>query len=62
MGIGGCEDTKFRPKLEAGIFQSSNDFVGFFSKDWEMYIILMFSLIPYYYRQKRELGSLQYLL
>jgi hypothetical protein len=32
-GIGGCEESKFMPKLETGILQSNNDFVGFLPKD-----------------------------
>jgi hypothetical protein len=41
-GIGSCEDTEFISKLEAGVLQSSDDFVGFFPKDWNMLAILMF--------------------
>jgi hypothetical protein len=45
VGIGGCDDTEFLPKLKASILQSGYDFVGFFSKDWQMSAILVFAVV-----------------
>jgi hypothetical protein len=45
VGLGGCEDTELMPKLDADIFQSGNNIVGFISKDWDMFAILMFVVI-----------------
>jgi hypothetical protein len=43
--IGSCENTKSISKLEVGGLQSSNDFVGFFPKHWNMSAILIFVVI-----------------
>jgi hypothetical protein len=45
--LGGCEDTEFISKLESVIVQSSNDFVGFFPKDWDMPVILIFRVTSF---------------
>jgi hypothetical protein len=45
VGIGGCEDTPLAPKLKAGVLQSSNDFLVFFCKDWDMSTTFMFVVI-----------------
>jgi hypothetical protein len=42
--IGGSKNTDFISKLEASVLQSSNDFVGFFPKDWDVSAIMMFAV------------------
>jgi hypothetical protein len=53
-GIGGCEDTEFTSKLEAGILQSSNDVVFFFPKDWDISTILMFIVASFIITDRGE--------
>jgi hypothetical protein len=44
-GVGDHEDTELIPELKTSILQSSNDLVGFFPKDWDRSVILIFAVI-----------------